>query len=180
MYCIANREGMYSLTKGGERIQLSLKEIQKTLCSMATYNFHGTQAAESHILRQSRVKLAEFDQVREKLAVAEERIKELEGKVTNDGARAETHTSSASENSDSQSLDHWYWLVPKKDASEFEFVELNYEQKMSMRNSRILPMGLVDKEKWSDDVGIYAMNQEEVRRSLEDMKGTGGLWFGEK
>ena len=52
MYCIANREGMYSLTKGGERIQLSLEEIQKTLCSMATTTSMG--AAESLILKQSR------------------------------------------------------------------------------------------------------------------------------
>ena len=111
------------------------------------------------------------------MAVAEKRIKELEGKVANDGARVETHTSSASENSDTQSLDHWYWLVPKKD--EFDFVDLNYEQKTSVRNSRILPMGLLDTEKWTDDVGIHPMNQEEVRRSLEDIKGR-GLWFGEK
>ena len=173
MYCIANREGMYSLTKGGERIQLSLQEIQKTLCSMASFNFHGG-AAESLTLKQYRVKL---DQVREKLAVAEKRIKELESKVANDGARVETHTSSASENSDTESLDHWYWLVPKRD--EFDFVDMNYEEKTSVRNSRILPIGLLDTEKWTDDVAIHPMNQEEKRRSLEDIKGR-GLWFGEK
>jgi len=147
MSCIANRE----------------EEILKTLrCT----------------LKQSRLKLEELDEVREKLAVAEKRIKELEGKVANDGARVETHTSSASENiSDTESLDHWYWLVPKKD--EFRFVNLNYEQKTSVRNSCILPKGLLDTAKWTDDVGIHPMHEEEVRRCLEDIKGR-GLWFGEK